>query len=45
VEILRPDQPASLPVSLLFEAARSSTPATRAFIEAMRERGAEGRWS
>jgi DNA-binding transcriptional LysR family regulator len=44
VEVLRPDQPASLPVSLLFEAARSSAPATRAFIEAMRQRAAKGRW-
>lgn len=45
VEVLRPDQPEPLAVSLLFEAARSSAPATRAFIEAMRQRAAEGRWN
>lgn len=44
VEVLRPDEPEPLPVSLLFEAARSAAPATRAFIEAMRQRAAEGRW-
>lgn len=44
VEVLRPDEPEPLPVSLLFEAARSTAPATRAFIEAMRQRAAEGRW-
>ena len=45
VEVLPPQAPEPLPVSLLFEAARGKSPATRAFIEAMRQRAAEGRWS
>jgi DNA-binding transcriptional LysR family regulator len=45
IEVLRPADPELLPVSLLFEAARANAPATRAFIDAMRQRGAEGRWS
>ncbi|HCF24022.1 MULTISPECIES: LysR family transcriptional regulator [unclassified Novosphingobium] len=45
VEVLRPDEPEPLPVSLLFEAARSAAPATRAFVEAMKQRAAEGRWT
>lgn len=44
VEVLRPHTVEPLPVSLLFEAARGRSPATRAFIEAMRQRAAEGRW-
>lgn len=45
VEVLRPDEPEPLPVSLLFEAVRSAAPATRAFVEAMKQRAAEGRWT
>ena len=45
VEVMRPDQPDSLPVNLLFEAARANAAATRAFIDAMRQRAAEVRWS
>lgn len=45
VEVMRSEAPEPLPVTLLFEAARSSAPATRAFIEAMRQRAAEGRWA
>jgi DNA-binding transcriptional LysR family regulator len=44
VEVLPAETPELLPVSLLFEAARGKSPATRAFIEAMRQRAAEGRW-
>lgn len=45
VEVLAPAAPEPLPVNLLFEAARGKSPATRAFIEEMRQRAAEGRWS
>jgi DNA-binding transcriptional LysR family regulator len=45
IEVLTPEVPEPIPVSLLFEATRGKSPATRAFIEAMRQRAAEGRWS
>lgn len=38
IEVLNIEQPEWLPVSLLFEASRSSLPSTRLFIEAMRAR-------
>lgn len=41
IEVLRPDEPEWLPVSLLFEGARAHAPATRAFITAMKQRAAE----
>lgn len=44
IEVLRPDVVQTLPVSLLFEASRANLPAARAFIEAMKLRGREGRW-
>ena len=44
IEVLRPAAPQLLPVSLLFEASRANTPATRAFVEAMHERARQGRW-
>lgn len=44
VEVLKPDQPEMLPVSLLFEASRSNAPSTRAFVEAMRERARLSVW-
>jgi DNA-binding transcriptional LysR family regulator len=45
VEVLSAAAPEPMPVSLLFEAARGKSPSTRAFIDEMRQRGAEGRWS
>lgn len=44
IEVLKPDQPELLPVSLLFEASRSNAPSTRAFVEAMRERSRQSGW-
>jgi DNA-binding transcriptional LysR family regulator len=44
IEILKPDQPELLPVSLLFEASRSNLPSARAFIDAMRERAGRCGW-
>lgn len=41
VEVLRPAVLDWLPVSLLFEGARANAPATRAFIDGMRQRAAE----
>ena len=45
IEVLRPDVPDALPVHLLFEASRAATASTRAFIDAMRERGRGHVWS
>lgn len=45
IEVLGPEQPELLPVSLLFDPSRSNAPATRAFIEEMKQRAAEGRWT
>lgn len=45
VEILTPAKPEPLPVNLLFEPVRGKSPATRAFIDAMRQCASEGRWS
>lgn len=44
IEILKPDPPEWLPVSLLFEASRSNLPSTRAFIDAMRDRAKRSGW-
>ncbi|MVZ96318.1 LysR family transcriptional regulator [Sphingorhabdus sp. IMCC26285] len=44
IEVLKPDQPEWLPVSLLFEASRSNLPSARAFIEAMRAHAAHCGW-
>lgn len=44
VEVLKSDKPEPLPVSLLFEANRANAPATRVFIEAMRDRARQCRW-
>lgn len=44
IEVLKPGTPELLPVSLLFEASRANAPATRAFIEAMRERARQCAW-
>lgn len=41
IEVMRPAAPAWLPVSLLFDGARANAPATRAFIDAMRQRAGE----
>lgn len=45
IEVLPPDRPELLPVSLLFDPSRANAPATRAFIDAMKQRAAEGRWA
>lgn len=45
VEVLRPAHVEPIPVHLLFEVARAGSAGTRAFIEAMRQREHEGRWS
>ena len=44
IEVLRPEIPEALPIHLLFEASRSSAPATRAFVDAMRARGRDQAW-
>ena len=44
IEVLRPNAPDALPVHLLFEASRSGAAATRAFVDAMRERGRTHNW-
>ena len=44
IEVLRPDTPVALPVNLLFEASRSTAAPTRAFIDAMRDRGRMQGW-
>lgn len=44
IEVLKPETPEAIPVSLLFEASRSNAPATRAFVEAMRLRARESGW-
>lgn len=44
IEILRPDVPDTLPVHLLFEASRAAAASTRAFVNAMRERGRNRSW-
>ncbi len=44
IEVLRPDTPVALPVNLLFEASRSAAASTRAFIDAMRDRGRMQGW-
>ncbi len=44
-EVLRPAQPEPIPVQLVFEAGRSNSAGTRAFIDAMRARAAQGHWS
>ncbi len=44
VEVLRPAAPQPIPIHLLFEPARAGSAATRAFIEAMKQRGREGRF-
>lgn len=44
VEVLKPELPEMLPVSLLFEASRSNAPSTRVFIDAMRERARRSAW-
>ena len=41
VELLKPDCPTPLPISLLFESARRSLPATRIFIDAMKNRAVD----
>lgn len=45
IEVLRPAQVEPIPVHLLFEAGRSGSAASRALIDAMRARAAEGRWA
>jgi DNA-binding transcriptional LysR family regulator len=44
IEVLKPDAPEWLPISLLFEASRSNLPSTRNFISAMRERAQSCGW-
>ena len=44
VRVLTDHAPAALPVSLVYDAGRAAMPAVRAFIEAMRQRGALGAW-
>jgi len=41
IEVLKPVDPQSLPVNLLFESARRGLPATRLFIDAMKKRAAD----
>lgn len=45
VELLRPDQPLALPIHLLFDASRSNLPSVRAFIDAMRRRALDLKWT
>jgi DNA-binding transcriptional LysR family regulator len=44
IEVLKIEKPEWLPVSLLFEASRSTLPSTRLFIEAMQERARHCGW-
>ncbi|MFA6220028.1 MAG: LysR family transcriptional regulator [Erythrobacter sp.] len=44
IEVLRPAASKALPVSLLFASGRSNSPATRAFIDAMRDRARQCSW-
>jgi DNA-binding transcriptional LysR family regulator len=44
IEVLKPQRPEVLPVSLLFEASRANAPSTRAFIDAMHARAAHCAW-
>lgn len=44
IEVLRPERFETFPVSLLFEASRSNAPATRAFIDAMRDQARKSWW-
>lgn len=44
LEVLKPEAPQELPISLLFGSSRANAPATRAFIEAMRERARCSSW-
>jgi DNA-binding transcriptional LysR family regulator len=41
IEVLKPRSPLQLPVSLLFETARRGLPATRIFIDGMKQRAAD----
>lgn len=43
IEVLKPENPIPLPINLLFEKSRQSMPATRLFIEAMKDRAQEQR--
>jgi DNA-binding transcriptional LysR family regulator len=45
IEVLQPEQPEPIPVSLVFEPGRAGSAATRAFIEAMRDYARSGHWS
>ncbi len=44
VEVLKPETVTPIPVSLVFDPSRSGSAATRAFIDAMRERAQTTRW-
>lgn len=41
IEVLNPDSPEWLPINLLFESTRRSLPATRIFIDGMKDRAAD----
>ena len=41
IEVLRTETPTPLPINLLFESARRSLPATRMFIDGMKNRAAD----
>jgi DNA-binding transcriptional LysR family regulator len=43
IELLKPENPAPLPINLLFERSRRSLPATRLFIEAMKNHALDQR--
>lgn len=43
IEVLKPENPIPLPINLLFEKSRQSMPATRLFIDAMKDRAQEQR--
>lgn len=45
VRVLDDQAPPPIPIHLLFDRARTAMPAVRAFIDAMRERAAEGHWN
>jgi DNA-binding transcriptional LysR family regulator len=45
VQVLSEHAPPSMPVNLLYDAGRATTPAVRLFIEAMRERARQAAWS
>lgn len=44
IEVLKPTEPESMPIHLLFASGRSNSPATRAFVAAMKQRSHHCSW-